>query len=303
MAFFRAKEGERVVARIDLNGKTVAEYREVLTPTPLIQLPLRVRGLKADIFSGSKLKLERARSLVAEVAGLLNAYVQSGQLECVHYPIPGGGFSYRVRVMEKVPPSISVIVGDAIHNLRSALDLMVCDLIRANGNVPGRNSGFPVSTGGVTLQTAGVSESAANFLARIRSSPRWNELVWTLHQLDLIDKHNRVLAVSGATVSIRANVGMPFLSWGASPEKARPFPGIVGAPAGIRNVFLDQDEAEVYRSNPWAVEEVRIRVTPVFAPDLPAAGEPILDMLQLLGGAVERLLVLAERRLYNAESL
>jgi hypothetical protein len=55
---------------------------------------------------------------------------------------------------------------------------------------------------------------------------------------------------------------------------------------------------EVYRKSPWVEEDVRIRFCPVFASGLPAEGEPLMDMLQLFGALVERIVTLAERRLY-----
>lgn len=65
-------------------------------------------------------------------------------------------------------------------------------------------------------------------------------------------------------------------------------------------MFLNEDAVEVYRTSHWVDEKVRIKVVPVFAPELPAEGEPLLDMLQLFGGEVERIVTLSERRLFSA---
>ena len=102
---------------------------------------------------------------------------------------------------------------------------MVCELVRHNGQQPTRNNSYPTSQQGFASQTAGVSAGSGKFLARLRMAARWNEAIWTMHRLDLVDRHNTVPAVTGATVSIYAQVGVPFLSWGPTPEQAVLFPG------------------------------------------------------------------------------
>ena len=41
---------------------------------------------------------------------------------------------YKAKVMADPPLWWSAIVGDAIHDLRSSLDVLVCELVRAEGN-------------------------------------------------------------------------------------------------------------------------------------------------------------------------
>lgn len=298
MPFFRPIEGDQIVADFRVNGNHHVTYKNVVFPPPLLSMPLRSRVLDPVVFTGPKLKIERARTLIAELYTVLNPYIQSGPIEineCMH---SNGGKSISMHMSAPLPAVVSTITGDVIHNLRSALDLLVCDLVRLNREQPKRNNSYPTSQHGFANQTAGISPEAAKFLVRVRTASSWNKVIWAMHQLDLLDKHNTVLAVTGATVSIYAQVGMPFLSWGPTPDNAIPFPGTVGAPSGIRNVFLSEREVEVYRTSPWIDEQIRIKVTPVFAPTLPIEGEPLMDMLQLFGGVVERIVTLAERRLF-----
>ena len=298
MPFFLAAEGDRVVANFQVNGKHHITYKNVVLPTPLLSIPLRSRGLDPILFSGPKLKIERARTLITELYGALDQFIQSGPIETTELAHPSGGKSICMRLTAPLPTAASAIAGDIIHNLRSALDLLVCDLVRQNGRTPAKNNSYPTSQQGFANQTAGVSPDATKFLIRLRTAARWNTVIWVMHQLDLLDKHNAVLAVTGATVNIYAQVGLPFMSWGPTPEQAVPFPGSIGAPSGIRNVYLNEEAVEVYRTSPWVDEQIRIKVTPVFAPGLPAEGEPLMDMLQLFEGVVERIVTLAERRLF-----
>jgi hypothetical protein len=298
MSFFRATEGDQIVADFRVNGNHHVTYKNVVTPIPLLSVPLRNRNLDSAVFAGSKLKIERARTLIGELYTILERYIQSKPIEGEERPHSSGGRLITMRMSEPLPAVVSAIAGDVIHNLRSALDLMICDLVRQNGGHVTRSNSYPTSQQGFAKQTVGVSLDAAKLLKRLRTASRWNEVIWAMHQLDLLDKHNTVIAVTGATVSIYAQVGVSFMSWGPTLEQAVPFPGVVGAPSGIRNVFLTENAVEVYQTSPWVDEQVRIKVTPVFAPDLPAEGEPIMDMLQLFGGVVERIVTLAQRRLF-----
>ena len=290
-------EGDEIVADFRVNGQNHVTYKSVVIPVPLISTPLRNRRLDPTAFAGPKLKIERARSLISELYAVLDQYLQSKPLDMHERPDSNGGRSISMRMNTPLPALVSAIAGDAIHNLRSALDLLVCDLVRQNGSQPTKSNSFPTSPQGFTHQTVGLSPDAEKFLKRLRTAPRWNEAIWTMHQLDLLDKHNTVLAVTGATICIYAQVGVPFVSWGATPAQAVPFPGVIGVPSGVRNVFLGENMADVYRTSPWVDEQLRIKVCPVFAPNLPIAGEPLMDMLQLFGGIVERIVTLAERRL------
>jgi len=297
MSFFCATEGEQIVADFRVNGNHHVTYKNVVIPVPLLSTPLRDRGLNPAVYAGPKLKIERARTLIADLYAILDPYIKSEPIDIHESPQAIGGRSISMRMSAPLPPSVSAIAGDVIHNLRSSLDFLVCDLVRQNGKQPTRNNSYPTGQQAFANQTAGISPDAVKFLRRLRTAPRWNQAIWTMHQLDLLDKHNTVLAVTGATVSIYAQVGLPFISWGPTPEQAIPFPGVVGTPSGIRNVFLGEEMVEVYRTSPYVSEEIRIKVVPVFAPDLPAEGEPLMDVLQMFGGVVERIVTLAERRL------
>ena len=51
---------------------------------------------------------------------------------------------YYVTRADPVPYSISLIAGDVVHNLRSALDHLACHLVEANSENVTINTGFPI---------------------------------------------------------------------------------------------------------------------------------------------------------------
>ena len=101
---------------------------------------------------------------------------------------------------EKIPENFSLIIGDAIHNLRSALDILVIDIFKSRGlEVDGR-IGFPIAQsenafekiirkGEFKKLDMGILEIFRNFKP-FRSG---SVLLAGLHDLDIEDKHKRLL--------------------------------------------------------------------------------------------------------------
>jgi hypothetical protein len=105
------------------------------------------------------------------------------------------------------PEQISVIVGDVVHNLRSALDHVVWAL----GNPPDPKSCFPIfdtedgfSRRGVAV-LKGTPESTKDAIRRhqpyqLGADARHHPL-WLLHLLSNVDKHRKLSAVGSYSVA------------------------------------------------------------------------------------------------------
>ena len=290
-------------ANVRVDGVEVAAFVNQ-TPRPLISIPLRLRPLSASILAGEKAKLQRARKHLAELASLVAEYMSTQPIRASEV-----GDSIIVRVANQVPQEINVVLGDVVHNLRSAIDLLVCDLIRANGSQVTRDSAFPITTNGIQSshikkQLAGMNQRAIKVLSRITHNQSWNEALLLLHGLDIMDKHNSLIAVAAATVCVHTRVGVPGLFAGPSGDlrfggagpDGLPFLRDAGAPAGFTTVFLTDQDTEVYRYDPDIPQEVEISGDLVFGPGEKGAGASILQTLDALSQAVERILVLCERR-------
>jgi hypothetical protein len=108
---------------------------------------------------------------------------------------------------EPTPPEWGPIVGDVIHNLRSALDHLVWELAVSNGKVPPpfplpksspwADLQFPiVDNAGKPIKVWGVSEAVRRYITAqqplpTNTGPIPNGL-YTLRQLSNIDKHRRL---------------------------------------------------------------------------------------------------------------
>jgi hypothetical protein len=211
---------------------------------------------------------------------------------------------YRARVHKCVPPEFSVIIGDAAHNLRSALDQLVCELIRANKRQLGNRSGFPIATTqkrfeeAVIGKTTGVSAKTERFIRRLKPYKGGNEALWILHELDAMDKHVDIVPVAAATVDMNVAIGMPF---GLTPEgniQMGQWQFSDFSPENFKPIFPLKDNVEIYRIDSGIHHQFRARFdvalgrTPVLK-----GGEPIGELLCQLANFVERVLGVAERRL------
>ncbi len=200
-------------ANVRIDGVEVAAFVNKL-PRPLISIPLRARPLSASIFAGEKAKLQRARKHLAELVTLVKEYMSAKPFHSSEV-----GDAVIVRVEKPVPQEINVALGDVVHNLRAALDLLVCDMVRVNKGQINRCSAFPITKDGikpshVKKQLAGVSHRAIKVLSRITHNQSWNEALLLLHDLDIMDKHNSLVAVGAATVRVhvRGNRGQTTVS-------------------------------------------------------------------------------------------
>jgi hypothetical protein len=293
---------------VHIDGIEVAAFKdEVAMPLnslPLISLPLRARPLSVATFEGEKAKLQRARKHFEELVTLVHEYMSTEPFRFSEV-----GDVVFGRIEKQVPREINLVLGDVVHNLRAALDLLVCDLILSNQNQVTRDSAFPIMTGGIQTchakrQLAGMSHRAVKLLSRITHNQSWNEALLVLHGLDIMDKHKALVAVGTATVHVHASVGVPGLFIGPGGELRIGGPGLDGAPflrnagspMGFTTVFLTDQDTEVYRYVPDIPQEVAVMGDLVFGAGEKGAGAPILQTLDTLSKVIERILVLCERR-------
>jgi hypothetical protein len=132
--------------------------------------------------------------------------------------------------MPDPPPIIGLLIGDCVHNLRSALDHIVYALIATNplrgGAPPSDKAMFPICSGraeyrrqtdklkrleGIPDAVAALIETLQPYHTREKGLDHTLHPLWVLNKLDNIDKHRRLTLASGvarhAHVSIRYRDG------------------------------------------------------------------------------------------------
>ena len=99
------------------------------------------------------------------------------------------------------PPELALALGDAIHNLRTSLDLLASDLARKNGMSP-KGVYFPFSLDAAGLQQQiedkkfdRAGPKTVELLHKIGPHHEGNKELRGLHDLDIMDKHKLILPV------------------------------------------------------------------------------------------------------------
>lgn len=164
---------------------------------------------------GAWIKINRSAQHITELERNVQIYLSSKPFGLIKVEAPNGDLIYQIKILRPVPVEWSAIVGDAVHNMRSALDLLAWQLVEANSGVPSRSTCFPIGKTPppaydkvVNRALAGANSRAIHFIKRLRPYPGGNVLLDQLHSLDVTDKHRLVLIVGAAHKHVVMKVKM-----------------------------------------------------------------------------------------------
>jgi hypothetical protein len=146
-------------------------------------------------FDSPKLKIERARAHVAEFEVEGQAYlVRNPSVVFLERNRKTGATQIALRTREVAPGKLSAIFGDAIHNLRTSLDLLANDLVALCGAQP-KKVYFPFADSVEGLEIAikqkmrGASPEVLDLIRSLQPYRDGNIGLRALHDLDISDKH------------------------------------------------------------------------------------------------------------------
>lgn len=187
--------------------------------------------------SSSELKFRRARKHLSELEGLLRAYYEAEPFEVYQDADPySGPLTYRVRVKVDVPPEIALVVGDVVHNARSALDHVACRLVEA-GHGSTDHVSFPAGQNEIKFRQAvrdrlrKAPEAAKSAVAKLAVYPGGDDKLWSLHRLDVDDKHKLLIPVASSHQTVNLHLGWKDIQLGplALPLAEPTFPVVDGS--------------------------------------------------------------------------
>jgi hypothetical protein len=153
-------------------------------------------------FDGARLKIKRAEHHIDELERQFELFVERKpySLTIGNHPKTDQP-SVRVKFKEAVPSWLSLIVGDAVHNLRTSLDHMVWELIGHDGGEQNRHLKFPAGDNRVSFESScqGIrtpSQSVIDVLKAFEVFPGGKgESLYALNLLDNADKHTVITPV------------------------------------------------------------------------------------------------------------
>jgi hypothetical protein len=159
----------------------------------------------SDTFRSARSKIERAKKHIAELETIISALPDSYTATIEINPNGGNEvLKHDLRDRDKLIDEIALILGDAIHNLHCALDhawmSVLTKLCPTSINNQTKFPIFPVrkqvegALRGVEIDGAAPA-LFKSVLDEIRPYAGGNESIWSIHILDIDDKHRLLLPV------------------------------------------------------------------------------------------------------------
>jgi hypothetical protein len=152
-------------------------------------------------------KVERAKQHIADLDRRIHLFFTGPPNP---YPIlkeidsETGDLVFKLGKCAPIPDDFPLIIGDALQNLRAALDHLVWQLILSNGNTPKvGTAGFPFMKCAENYKTEspkkvkGMAPEAIRMIDALQPYGGGNEDLYGLHLLNNVDKH-RLLLICGA---------------------------------------------------------------------------------------------------------
>ena len=158
------------------------------------------------------LKAERAKEHVGELDRNLRAFFKTDPYKVgSKHDSQTRKLVYYVTSVDPIPQYVPLIAGDVIQNLRSALDHLAYQIVCSDtGDSPPNADGiyFPITDtvakyeAGKRGKMQGVGQKVFDAIDALKPYKGGNDLLWTLHRLNNIEKHRLLLTVGSQAAGI-----------------------------------------------------------------------------------------------------
>jgi hypothetical protein len=242
---------------------------------------------RTDMFYGARLKITRANEHIHDLDRMLDSFLRTDFYKFGLHQDPKTGECFLECSTTPMPERVPLILGDALHNLRTSLDFVATEIARkADQPTPFTKFPFRKTKQEVLAAIKGGSMRAApapvisTIVEQIRPYKGGDDFLYALHVLDIIDKHHLIVP----TVSI-ITVCNVDLDWGNGMHMER-CTFIVEAGNRIRFGGGPLDDLRI-QSKGNAVAEIK------FGQGVPIEMQPVVPTLRrlstLVSGCVDAL--------------
>lgn len=162
-------------------------------------------GVKVPL-RGARLKLERAIHHIRDFEAKSGSFFKRNYRLVLEFDAKTSQRQIRAKNQAPIPDEFALIAGDAIHNLRAALDIMAYYLVASSGrSFNERTPHFPIVNGSdpVRLESAIRSacihfacEEVVGLLKAFQPYPGGHLELFELDALDVVDKHRLVFGTA-----------------------------------------------------------------------------------------------------------
>ncbi len=207
----------------------------------------------SDLFKGARLKIERADHHIGDLETQFAAFVDANPYTLAVGSNPETGQpAIRIKFRQDIPPEWALVIGDAIHNLRSSLDHMTWALVDHDGGVQDRYLKFPTGDNRINFEASckGIKTPSQSikdvFIALEAFEGGKGNALYALHALDNVEKHAilmpvvRAAKINKLTIFSADNVPIVTMENCTFIGGAGPFSNIANIGPGC-HVELDND--------------------------------------------------------------
>ena len=249
-------------------------------------------------------KIERAEKHIRDLQLASQAFFDSRPYEIIaEKNSDTAERTYYLGDIAEVPAEIIAICGDALHNLRSALDYLAFQIIRTRTK-PSERSAFPIAKSSTIYMSSKARREievarpdAIKYIDTLEPYKGGSDALWRLKELDDIDKHRLLLAVGTrytarrATPSERERLRKGFV--GSHP--GQPVPTFVGMLLAVKNVRMLKRGDELFTIPESEVEPyMQFSFNIAFNESGICEGEPMIETLHQMVKLVRRIVAECE---------
>src|SRR5688572_22329509 len=163
-------------------------------------------AMNNDIFGGPRLKIKRADKHIEEAKEIVNQYIGGGSCNVVFKKDPNrSGFVIEASHTKELPCDLPLVIGDAIHNLRASLDILLFSLLLPAGTkskhvkFPFRNTRdeliAAINGGDIKAIGKDIIDVIVDSIRPYRDGGEAS--LCALHEIDIDDKHLLIIPVAG----------------------------------------------------------------------------------------------------------
>lgn len=198
-------------------------------------------------FESARVKLERFDAHFKELTGGIRDFlgISTAVARANRSKSTSDQIFFDLILTENIPLGWLAVIGDAVHNARTALDHIAYDIAVPNGGNPTKTM-FPFALYRDELDDVirryTLNLASPKDLAVIRESRPWkrgNATLWRLHELDILDKHRGLLPCVGSlSVEGAGGITAPLHKF----RTGDPLGGISGTPDQVLALGLDKEK-------------------------------------------------------------
>jgi hypothetical protein len=153
-------------------------------------------------YAQARLKITRADNHIAKANVIISSLPDLYTLNIVDDPSGKQAVKYDLHNSVKIATDLALVVGDALHNLRTALDYAwIATIAKHAPSVLTDRTKFPIyptckelkgALNGVNIDSL-APELYKLIVDRIKPYQSGNDAIYTLHRLDISDKHHLLI--------------------------------------------------------------------------------------------------------------